>query len=164
MVLTKSIGDLVLVPGGSVIAHQVNPYSMGAGLAANLMDKWPSVFTNHKKKKEGEGWKLGDIQLVLVDATSNIYVASCCGQETVGAGQVNTDCDAVLTYLIMLAKLSEALNLTIYLPEMLGSGLGGGSRSTILMIMEAVFGDRTLESRGVIVRYEANIEPYSNKW
>jgi hypothetical protein len=139
MTITRWVGDLTKLDEPGIIAHQVNTETMGAGLAKSLYGKWREVRLSHQKKaKSEEGWDLGEVQLLLVDASLGIYVANCCGQVNTTAGRDNCNYKAIEKYLWRVFCLGMALDLPVLVPDELGSGLAGGNQAHIHQLM----GDR----------------------
>lgn len=124
-----------------VICHQVNCQGvMGSGLASQIKNKYPNVFTEYKKlcKNKMNLNPLGCCQLVEVNSDKHKYVANLFGQDYYGRdGKQYTDYDALNRAFQTLKQECEGLNslhqgkmydgyVSIAFPYMLGCGLGGG--------------------------------------
>lgn len=141
MPITVWRGDLTRLADEGIIAHQVNTKTMGAGLAANLYEVYPLVRKLHQEKaKSTKGWELGEVQLILVDGIKNIYVANCCGQATTKLGVDNCNYQAIEKYLWRLLCMGTGLQLPVWVPDGLGSGLAGGNKKDIFTLLDSRFG------------------------
>jgi O-acetyl-ADP-ribose deacetylase (regulator of RNase III) len=132
--------DILKIESG-IIAHQVNMQGkMGAGLALQIAKKWPKAkesYLNHLNRGE-HSVKLG--QGVLVKVSPDIYVCNLYTQDFYGRGQCHTDYSALGNALHKLYHISTDQlggNYTIYLPQGLGCGLGGGDWDTVLKIIQS---------------------------
>jgi AAA domain len=146
-------GDLLSLSRG-VLVHQVNcrgvfgsdspaPNSTNLATAirhhADWMEEGKSgslVYEAYRAKYEGEGWKLGDIQPVATSDT--LHVINMAGQEGFGEGRVHTDSAAFRLGLERAAAYASERGLPLYLPEGIGSGLGGGDRALLRDIIDEV--------------------------
>ncbi len=118
--------DITTVKEG-IIGHQVNLQGvMGSGLALQIKNKWPSVFTRYTEWVE-QGASLGDVLMVPVsDETTFLYVANLAGQDNYGSRGCDTDYDGLKEALIKLGLFSRYHSAQIYLPYKIGSCRGGG--------------------------------------
>lgn len=115
----------------TIICHQVNCMGvMGAGLAKQVRDKWPVVFSEYKKICDPD--KLGDFQMVQV--APQLYVANLFGQLSFGRDKRQTNYAALGTALFRAMK--EHTNATFRVPYGLGCGLAGGNWATVLNLIE----------------------------
>lgn len=131
-----------------IVCHQVNCKGvMGAGLARQIREKHPDVFSLYRDKclqiAAGIGG-LGDVQFCSVIADAGYVVANVFGQDGYGRGKQYTDYDA-------LRKAFEHIAMgfptcTIRIPYLMGCGLGGGNWDEVLRIIE-----ETLDSKGIDV-------------
>lgn len=125
-------GDLLSVTNG-VIGHQTNAkYVMGAGLAAQIANKWPVVLAAYRAEKPG----LGECQTVAV--TGDLWVANLVGQAGFGRNKVYTVSRHLRSALSSLAKFAYEKDIAVYLPYRLGCGLGGGDWFEISKILNEV--------------------------
>ena len=125
--------------GGTIICHQVNCRGvMGAGLAKQIKERWPNVFTSYWDYLQRTPSPLGCTQ--LAEADEDLYVANLFAQNDFGTHQRQTNYGAV-------AKAFDSLSLKIlrsdvvYIPYMMGCGLGGGDWETYLEIATAFVPD-----------------------
>jgi hypothetical protein len=137
-----------------VIAHQVNckgvfgasePKPGSSNLATGIRHNpdWIKpgetdsiVYNAYCDKYELEGWKLGEVQVVLI--ARDLYVINVAGQDGYGGGGNHTDPDALCEGLEKAAAFARERNLPLYLPDGIGSGLGGGERDQIHDIVSSV--------------------------
>lgn len=99
-----------------VIGHQVNCMGvMGGGLALQVKQRYPGVYGAYVGKTD---WILGDCQ--IVEANPGLYIANL-------AGQYNqyTDEFALESAIRPARDFADANGFKLYLPYMIGCGLGG---------------------------------------
>ena len=79
----------------TVIGHQVNCQGvMGSGVAKQIRDKWPLIFSNYQVKCQSPISPLGDVLIVKV--SDNQYIANIFGQYNYGTnGERYTSYDAL---------------------------------------------------------------------
>jgi hypothetical protein len=127
------------------ILHQSNCFGMGAGIAKQLINKYPKVHAEHQKlvkKHVYEEWKLlGEAQAVKV--TDVLYVVNLFGQYDTGTDYRRTEYGSLHAALNIFA--AEHLNNfeypNVYLPYKMGCNLGGGAWDIVLSIIKDVFKD-----------------------
>jgi O-acetyl-ADP-ribose deacetylase (regulator of RNase III) len=129
-------GD-VLRAEANIIAHGVNCIgAFGAGVAGQIRQKWPEVYRAYlTKHKLGDGWHLGDWQ--LVQTQSNKLIANLATQHGYGYtdGQtVFADYNAIRTCMRSLFKYAQEHKLSIAMPK-IGAGLAGGDWNIISQII-----------------------------
>jgi len=109
---------------------------MGAGLALQFKKKYPQIFDDYMAAYKAGHLKLGNV--VITKIHNNLYIASICGQENYGTNknQIYTDYNAVIKGLDRIQKFSiENLVNPIYIPYLMGCGLGGGDWNTVIQCM-----------------------------
>ena len=117
-------GDLLTVEHG-IIGHQVNAKGvMGSGLAKQIRKKYPNAFSEYKEFiDQNEGILLGKVNGVKVD--DELFIANMFGQDGYGNdGKQYTDTEALYKCFKTLRTASEKTGLPVYLPYMIGCGLG----------------------------------------
>lgn len=132
----------------AIVCHQVNCRGvMGAGLAKQVRQKHPDVYTSYKVKcaniQDGLGG-LGDVQFCSCLHDSGYILANIFGQDGYGRDKQYTDYAALRK---AFAHIAQAFpNNTIRIPYKMGCGLGGGEWPIVLKIIE-----ETLVANGVLV-------------
>ena len=121
-------GNILNVTEG-IIVQQVNCKGvMGAGLAKQIRDKWPSVYNRYLDKvyysPKNEDL-LGTTVWNKVD--TNLFVASIFGQYYYGHQAKFTNYAALFKGLNSVAEISATYKTAIYIPKGLGCGLAGGN-------------------------------------
>ena len=136
MTVTYHTGD-ILESGASIIAHQVNCKGvMGAGLAKQIRDRWPHVYTVYKDSTDLRGSSmLGKCLLVFCGTQA---VANLFGQDGYGRDKQYTNYTALRSALRQLARIGTS---SIAFPYGMGAGLGGGDWDTVLRIIKEEFSD-----------------------
>lgn len=131
-------GD-ILESGSEIICHQVNCQGvMGSGLALQIREKYPIVFSKYKELCDAEENKkdlLGRVQLVTVD--KNTVIANCFGQFTFGRDEnvTYTSYEALKECFEFLGKLSGGCGYSLAIPFNIGCGLGNGDWEVVLEII-----------------------------
>lgn len=139
-------GDL-LSSDCDYICHQVNCRGvMGAGIARQIRDRWPSVFISYRAYCSMHDMKpdllLGNIWGVQVTTNwHNHWIINMFAQDDFGyTGSRYTSYDA-------FAKCLEAMrdrlprDKTIGFPKNIGCGLGGGDWRIISALIESILGE-----------------------
>lgn len=128
-----------------VIAHQVNCQGvMGAGLAKQIRDKWPNVFTHYKDycNRNTDEWGsikdlLGSCQIIEFP---DKYIANLFGQDKYGRDKRYTNYDAIYTALNNLAvQMMDNGIESVAFPYGMSCGLAGGDWRIIMTMIECVF-------------------------
>lgn len=127
-------GDLTQLdpnkPG--VIIQQVNCMNkMGAGLAAQLMRKWPKISDEYHKYCEGKNPNdlLGHMQSVKLGP--NFFVINSFTQKGYGRQGHYTYEDLLIKNIRKTAQSAQKHNWSVFIPDHIGAGLGGGDWSKI---------------------------------
>jgi O-acetyl-ADP-ribose deacetylase (regulator of RNase III) len=127
----KEINKDILTVTEGIIGHQVNCKGvMGAGLALNLRNRYPNIFTEYKANPPA----LGHTQLVQV--TDKLHIANIAGQDSYGVNGIHTNYEALGKALAQLNDMNKQ-GLVICLPYKLGAGLAGGDWNIIKEIIES---------------------------
>lgn len=133
-------GD-ILNSDADVIVHQVNCQGvMGKGLAKQIKDEYPEVFTEYKMfcSKCNSHELLGMTEIVRVGFRR--CVANLFAQEYYGSGRkCYTDYDALRKCLSTVN--SEFAGKTVAVPYKLGCGLAGGDWDIVSKIIEETLTD-----------------------
>jgi O-acetyl-ADP-ribose deacetylase (regulator of RNase III) len=143
----KVINQNILDVTEGIIVHQVNTAGvMGAGVAVAIADKYPSVFTRYKELCETNGRDelMGMVQPVKVG--ERLVVANLFGQHLgfpAGAGGRMTSYDATVDAWVKIAEYRNRIDpqpggAPVYIPYLMGCGLGGGSWQVYSAIVDAM--------------------------
>jgi len=118
----------------NVLAHQVNLQgAMGAGIAKQIREAFPNVYTAYREALAERGLILGSVQLVRVGA--GLWIANISGQSKFGRGGNHTDYGALRMAFSDLAELIDGTALRVGLPYGIGCGLAGGDWSIVSAII-----------------------------
>ena len=121
-------GDILDIAEG-IIVQQVNCFGvMGAGLAKQIRDKWPSVYNRYQDRvhySPNNEDLLGMTIWNRVD--TNLFVASIFGQYDYGHGTKFTVYPALFKGLDYVLGMAETDQIPVYIPKGLGCGLAGGN-------------------------------------
>lgn len=139
-------GDLLDTPF-QIIAHQVNCLGvMGAGLAKNLRQKYPELYTVYNeycKLNDYDSDLLGNS--LLYDAPDGKIVVNLFGQYNYGKDRRYTDYDALekavkdaIRTIYCDAMKEDGIQFCIAIPYGLGCGLAGGDWEIVKKILEDI--------------------------
>jgi O-acetyl-ADP-ribose deacetylase (regulator of RNase III) len=147
-------GDL-LDQKTDVIAHQVNCLGvMGAGVAAQIKDKYPDVYEEYKNFCQDELKRLGTSGsefllgkcMVCIPDNGSPVVANLFGQDHCDSNGRMTNYNAVYDALIGLRGIMENHGWkSVSFPYGMSCGLGGGSWSVIYAMIGDVFENSDIE-------------------
>ncbi len=128
-------GDILNIQEG-IICHQVNCMGkMGTGIALAIRKKWPGVYQDYLSVYTQGQLKLGNVVLSPI-VVAQLYVANLCGQFLYGRDRQYTDYDALKTCLGRVHKISERLNLKVFIPHKMGCANAGGDWEIVSRIIE----------------------------
>jgi len=132
----------ILTMNCDVIAHQVNCRGfMGAGLAKQIRDKYPTVYTRYKKYCP-DASLLGKIQVLK---TNKVYIANLFAQVDIGTNSCHTNYNALEKCFRTLCKYMVQNNLhSVAIPYGIGCGLAGGDWKIVSKIIKDVFAGESL--------------------
>ena len=132
-------GNILDVEYG-IICQQVNcKLVMGAGLAKQIRDKWPRVYTEYKLMMSTNHYsRLGKCQIVEV-ITRKLYVANLFGQYAYGGfTKKHTNYNALTQAIQKLDSWHKSNchnSFPIWIPYKLGCGLAGGDWEIVQSIL-----------------------------
>ncbi|PLR72243.1 macro domain-containing protein [Bacillus sp. UMB0728] len=133
-------GNILNAPE-NIIGHQVNCQGvMGAGLAKQIRNKYPEVYTNYIEfiNECGKKALLGRMQLVTCG--ENKWVANLFGQSSYGRQKlVYTHYGALENAFRHLRSIAKEHDLSVALPFGIGCGLAGGDWEEVYAIIDEVF-------------------------
>lgn len=146
-------GNLLTYPGIQVVAHQCNCLgAFGKGFALQVKQKYPYVYETYNKYCKSQSDKhnlLGAIQVLKTD--DGKYIANLFGEysfcESIapyeeGGKPRHTDYDALKECLHRLHTWMVLNDIkTVGIPDLIGCGLAGGSKTIVRQLIEDEFGD-----------------------
>jgi len=138
--MVKYVNGDLFDSDANILAHGCNTVGgYGSGVAKLMAENFPAAKMSYYNKYNGEGWKLGDVQFVLVGSLK--YVVNCATQqEYYPRNRVHADYDAIRTCMEKVKNFAKVGGLTIAIPK-IGAGLAGGDWNTIEAILNEVFTD-----------------------
>lgn len=137
--LMKHLKGNILDAKHGIIGHQVNcMLAMGAGIAKQIRNKWPQVYTEYKTMVQVKPeYRLGKCQLVEI-TPKELFVANLFGQYHYGRGK-QTDYGALVQAFNELKQWHKAYchpDFPIWIPHNMGCGLAGGDWDTVHSMLE----------------------------
>ena len=146
-------GNLLTYPGIQVIGHQTNCLgAFGKGFALQVKQKYPYVYETYNKycKSQSDAHNLlGTIQVLKIE--DGKYIANLFGEysfcESIalyeeGGKPRHTDYDALKECLHRLHTWMVLNDIkTVGVPNLIGCGLAGGSKTIVRQLIEDEFGD-----------------------
>lgn len=140
MSLEVITGNILDIEDG-LICHFCNVEGvMGAGLAKQIKEKYPRVFTEYKRANRTLG------SYIIARAGLTLWVCNLVTQDLKGKG---TNYYAVLRAFESLELELRGSWTQLYFPEMVGCGLGKGNPDAIHAMIEYFF------PRAILVRYNS---------
>ena len=132
-------GDL-FASKADIIAHGCNCRDgFGSGVAREVAHRFPKAKYSYHKKYDEEGWKLGEVQFVMVNDGS--YIANCATQDQyMPRGVCHANYPAIRKSMETVKKFAQGKGFSIAIPK-IGAGLAGGDWNVIEKILEEVFND-----------------------
>ena len=139
---TQPVGD-----GNKIIVHVCNDIGgWGRGFVLALSARWKEPEASFRAwSKSGEGYELGNIQLVAVEP--GLWVGNMIGQHHTKWGKDGTPpirYEALRSALGKIAKEAEKLSATVHMPR-IGAGLAGGDWQVIEGIIQQQLADQGIE-------------------
>ena len=122
---------------------------MGSGVAKQLRDKYPDIFTNYKKlcdtaSQENRAVFLGYVDFFYVENTA-VTIANCFTQLHYGKdGKKYASYDALYNCLEYVASHNRTEQEVIHIPYLIGAGLGGLKESIVLAMIEELLAEKTV--------------------
>ena len=126
----------------TVIGHQVNCQGvMGSGVAKQIRDKWPLVFSNYQVKCQSPISPLGDVLFVKV--SDDQYIANIFGQYNYGtSGEKYTSYDALdIAFSRLKYTMVENNFKSLAIPYKMSSDRGGADWDVVLALLNSAFKD-----------------------
>lgn len=144
-------GDL-LTSECVVRCHQVNCRGvMGAGIAAQIKEKYPEVFPLYEGLCSQFGDKmLGEVQ--FIPCHDGTVIANMFAQDGYGAGKCQTDIYALEECLDRLQIFAAKTGASIGFPKYVGAGLAGGDWNQIYSLIHTYFDTKLIDC--LIVEYD----------
>lgn len=129
MTLTIIKQNILEVSQG-IIGHQVNAMGvMGAGLAKQIANKYPTNYRAYRNAYNNGDLKLGS--LILHQLSPQLRIGNLVAQDKYGTDKRYTNYEYLAESLGHLHNISIKYHLTPYLPLGLGCGLAGGDWSIV---------------------------------
>lgn len=132
--------DILNIEEG-IIVHQVNCIGvMGAGLALQIRNKYPNVYSHYKECFNKKLLELGKAFFVPIP-NKNLHVVNLCGQYYYGkSGLKYTDYDAVKSGLLTINEWIHQNNITskVYIPYGMSCGYAGGDWNIVSTLIDDV--------------------------
>lgn len=134
----------------NIIVHQVNNLGiMGAGLALQIKNKWPDVYTEYKKYihqmntiNSTKHTLIGSIQLVLIN--DNQVIINMFSQNGISRTKRTTDYDAMEQCFKQIQKIIQGTEHTVAIPYKIGCGLAGGDWNIVQNLIEKYLPNTTI--------------------
>jgi O-acetyl-ADP-ribose deacetylase (regulator of RNase III) len=133
------IGDLITaVKKGDidVIVHGCNCFcTMGAGIAKQIKKEFPAAYEEDMKTRVGDKNKIGTVTYAAFTRTdgSVFWVVNAYTQYGYGKGRIHTDYEALQWCFTRIKSMFHGRKIGY---PLIGCGLGGGDRHTVLQIIE----------------------------
>lgn len=126
-----------------LIAHGCNCRGgFGSGVAYTMAKRYPKARDYYLDKFDEDGWRLGDVQMVL--QRDGKYIANCGTQYNYLPRGINhADYDAIRTCMEKVKRFAKLKSLSVAMPK-IGAGLAGGDWTIIEKIVEEVFSDYSI--------------------
>ena len=124
----------------TVIGHQVNCQGvMGSGVAKQIKEKWPGVFSHYQTRCRDLISPLGEAQLVKINDSQ--YIANVFGQFNYGtSGERYTSYDALdIAFHRLKYKMVENNLTSIAIPYKMSSDRGGADWDVVLALLKSAF-------------------------
>lgn len=143
--MVKIVQGNLLNATENIICQQVNCQGvMGAGLAKQIRNEYPEVYTSYKRFCEGckdndKRTLLGKVQTVMT--SDGKVIANLFGQYNYGRDKQYTDYKALKECFEGILKVASMFNDSIAIPYEIGCGLAGGDWNVVYKIIEDVFQD-----------------------
>jgi O-acetyl-ADP-ribose deacetylase (regulator of RNase III) len=140
--MIKIVQGNILYAPENIICQQVNCKGvMGAGVAKEIIFKYPFVYTEYKKYCNIKESLLGNVLYIMVKPVSQI-IACLFGQDDYGRqnkGYTNYQAfEQALTQVYLYAKRN---NYSVAIPYKIGCGLANGDWNIVYDIIKRVFED-----------------------
>lgn len=154
------VGDVLGMPNG-IICQQVNCRGvMGAGIAKQIRDKWPQVYTTYRKEFEKGNLRVGKVLMTRIEKGTWFYgtmpiVANLCGQDRYGRDKRYTDYIGLRKAMLKLSEWRRShLELTgdllpIYFPYGMSCSLAGGDWYLVHCMIKNIFPDAVIVRRHI---------------
>lgn len=139
-------GNLLDITDG-IICHQVNCLGIMGGLAGQIKQKWHVQVKNYIDAGRNGKIELGDYLLSYL--TPDLVLCHIAGQYNIGP---NTDLNSVSKAFTrfkeeFLDTLTSYFDIPVYIPFMMGCGMGGGNWKDYLNVVETVLPDVIVVAR-----------------
>lgn len=130
--------------GNKIIAHICNDMGgWGKGFVTAVSRRWKQPEKQYREWfRKGEGFRLGAVQLVQVEA--DVWIANIIGQHKIykdEAGEAPVRYEAIREGLDKVGVLAQEMNAVVHMPR-IGCGLAGGKWELIEPLIREGIADR----------------------
>jgi O-acetyl-ADP-ribose deacetylase (regulator of RNase III) len=138
--MIKSVEGNILDASENVICQQVNCKGiMGAGLAKDIILRYPVVYSQYRKYCNIQESLLGNVLYIMVKIPNKI-IACLFGQDDYGrSNKVYTNYQALEQALTKVCLYAKENNYSIAIPYELGCGLANGDWNIVYDMIKRVF-------------------------
>jgi O-acetyl-ADP-ribose deacetylase (regulator of RNase III) len=128
--------------GVNFIVHGCNAQGvMGAGLALDIRNRWPAVYSSYRAVCKSEGLSSSDLlgMVIPVEVKPGLFVLNAITQQNFGRSPIKyVSYRAVSEAFTQILDLAHSLNAQVHYP-LIGAGLAGGDWSVISSIIDERF-------------------------
>jgi len=148
--MKKIIHGNILNAPENIICQQVNCKGvMGAGLALQIAQKYPVVYSTYKRYLRSNQYPLGDI--LNIEVNTNKIISCLFAQNDYGRiNKVYTNYEALKDCLTKLNNYAINNKYSIAVPWGIGCGLANGDLKVVLDIVDKVFANNYV----IIYKYD----------
>ena len=129
-------------PGVNFIVHGCNAQGvMGAGLALDIRNRWPEVYSTYRSVCKSAGTESADLlgKIVPVEVKPGLFILNAITQHNFGKGPTKyVSYRAISDAFDTVLGLANSLKAHVHYP-LIGAGLAGGDWSIISSIIDEKF-------------------------
>jgi O-acetyl-ADP-ribose deacetylase (regulator of RNase III) len=137
--MIKIINGNILDATENILCQQVNTCGvMGAGLAKQIINKYPSVYWEYKQICDTPKYLLGEVLYITIKP--NKFIACLFGQNGYGrSSKVYTNYQALESALLKVKSFAKKQKYSIAIPYGIGCGLANGDWNIVYDIINRIF-------------------------